>query len=250
MKLTGIYRYPVKGLGPESLNGIALQPGQCIPADRRFALAHGRSEFDAAEPGWVQRNNFVVVAHSPRLTCLRCRFEEEGQLLTVEFADERTLVLDLSSTEGRRSLAAAIADYAGKTQSGSYSVVEAPGVNLTDSPTRTVSVFNQSSLNELATEFGGPIDKRRFRGNLWIDGFPPWEELEWVGRDIEIGDSVLRVTEPIERCAATNANPDNGERDMNIPGTLRRRYGHVDFGVLAEVRKGGPVAVGDRVKIL
>jgi uncharacterized protein YcbX len=37
-RITGIYRYPVKGLTPEQLSRAELSPGQTLLADRRYAI--------------------------------------------------------------------------------------------------------------------------------------------------------------------------------------------------------------------
>ena len=51
--LHSIYRYPVKGLSPEPLPRVALQAGQTLPADRRYAIENGPSGFDPAAPAWL-----------------------------------------------------------------------------------------------------------------------------------------------------------------------------------------------------
>ena len=51
----------------------------------------------------------------------------------------------------------------------------------------------------------------------------------------------------IVRCAATNVDPDTGIRDLSIPDTLMRSFGHADCGVYAEVIEAGEVAVGDEL---
>ena len=38
----------------------------------------------------------------------------------------------------------------------------------------------------------------------------------WSGRRSPIGDARLKVTKRIERCAATNVDPDTGIRDLTI----------------------------------
>ena len=47
------------------------------------------------------------------------------------------------------------------------------------------------------------------------------------------------------RCAATNVDPDTGARDLSIPDTLIRSFGHADCGVNAEVVEAGDIALGD-----
>ena len=50
MRVEHIYRYPVKGLTAEALEEVLLTPGECLPHDRRFALAQGDAPFDPAAP--------------------------------------------------------------------------------------------------------------------------------------------------------------------------------------------------------
>ena len=53
-QIDSIYRYPVKGLTPEPLPRAALQPGQTLLADRRYAIENGPCGFDPAEPHGCQ----------------------------------------------------------------------------------------------------------------------------------------------------------------------------------------------------
>ena len=48
MRIERLYRYPVKGLNAEALDGADVQPGGALPWDRAFALAHGDAPFDPA----------------------------------------------------------------------------------------------------------------------------------------------------------------------------------------------------------
>ena len=60
----------------------------------------------------------------------------------------------------------------------------------------------------------------RFRGNLYVDGWPAWHEFDLLGQTLAIGDARLKVVKRIVRCAATNVDPDTGIRDLDIPQTL------------------------------
>jgi MOSC domain-containing protein YiiM len=51
----------------------------------------------------------------------------------------------------------------------------------------------------------------------------------------------------IVRCAAVNVDPESAARDLDIPHTLTRRFGHGDCGVYAEVIAGGTVSVADAI---
>ena len=64
---------------------------------------------------------------------------------------------------------------------------------------------------------------------------------------VKVGDTILEVTERIDRCGATNVDPDTAERDLNIPKALMRGYGHIECGVFARVIEGGTVREGDTI---
>ncbi|WP_038971932.1 MOSC N-terminal beta barrel domain-containing protein, partial [Bradyrhizobium genomosp. III] len=51
-EITGLYRYPIKGLTPELLHRAPLRTGQTLPADRRYAIENGPSGFDPERPEW------------------------------------------------------------------------------------------------------------------------------------------------------------------------------------------------------
>jgi uncharacterized protein YcbX len=125
--------------------------------------------------------------------------------------------------------------------------VEAGAASFTDVPQNCLSVINLASVRELESHIGTPLHPLRFRANVYISGAPPWAEFEWIGQELRIGDATVRIPARIPRCAATAANPESGERDVNVVQALRQRYGHYDMGVYAEVVGEGRVAVGDLV---
>jgi uncharacterized protein len=111
-----------------------------------------------------------------------------------------------------------------------------------------VSIINLASVAALEDVVGTPIDPLRFRGNVYVTGWPAWHELDMVGQEIAIGSTArLKVVKRIMRCAATNVDPTTGIRDLTIPDALQRAYGHTDCGIYAEVVTPGEVAVEDRL---
>jgi uncharacterized protein len=102
-------------------------------------------------------------------------------------------------------------------------------------------------VRALETMLGVPVDPRRFRANVLIDGLEAWAELDLVGREIEVGPARLAVFKRTVRCAATNVNPVTALRDMDLPERLAGLLGHRDFGIYATVVEGGVVRVGDPV---
>ncbi|MCP4818174.1 MAG: MOSC domain-containing protein, partial [Shimia sp.] len=87
-------------------------------------------------------------------------------------------------------------------------------------------------------------------GNIWLDGFAPWEEFDWIGKTLRIGTTEIEVRERITRCLATTSNPDTGRRDADTLGVLNDSFGHQDFGVYGVVTKSGDITVGDIAEVL
>ena len=120
-----------------------------------------------------------------------------------------------------------------------------------------VSIVSQASVQELARQGndGRPLDARRFRMLVELAGADrPHQEDEWLGRQVRIGEAVVRVTKPDPRCVITTQDPDTGARDFPTLHVLRAYRGlrdgrHLDFGIYAEVMVPGRVALGDSVVV-
>ena len=96
---------------------------------------------------------------------------------------------------------------------------------------------------------GQPVHPLRFRANLYVSGWPAWQEFELLGQTLAIGETRLKVVKRIVRCAATNVDPETAARDLNIPSAIMRRLGHNECGVYAEVTAAGAIAIGDEIAI-
>jgi uncharacterized protein YcbX len=240
--LARIWRHPVKSLGREALDRTTLAAGEALPLDRRWALAHAASAFDAAAPGWVEPNSFLRVTHAHRLAQVEAAWD--GARLTLTHPEAASLSVDPETPEGAQAIADWAASLADGGRPGPYRLVRAPQP-MTDTDFASVSVLGLASLRALGEVMALDLDPRRFRGNLWIDGLAPWEEMGWVGRELRIGGAVLKVVEPIGRCAATEASPASGRRDAPVVRALRAATGETCFGVYATVIEGGAIALGD-----
>ena len=121
--------------------------------------------------------------------------------------------------------------------------------SFSDIPDKAVSIINLNTINELEKNIGKNINPSRFRANFLIDKGNPWEEFNWIGKKVSVGECVLEVFKRTQRCAATNVNPENAVRDINIPNEINTHYGHFDLGVYARVIKTGLVSISDKLYI-
>ncbi len=248
-EITGLYRYPVKGLSPEPLENVALDVGEMLPADRRYAIENGPSGFDPAAPAWLPKPHFLMLMRDEWLAALHTHFEDANHTLTIRRNGEILAQGDLETPKGRSAIEQFFASaYAGGIK-GPPKVLTSPGHRFSDVARKVVSIINLGSLQAIANMVDAPVHPLRFRANLYVRGWPAWREFELVGRTLTIGEARLKVVKRITRCAAVNVDPETAARDLNIPQTLQRRLGHSDCGIYAEVIRGGTIGVGDQLAL-
>jgi uncharacterized protein YcbX len=246
-EITGLYRYPVKGLSPEPLAKVALDIGEMLPADRRYAIENGPSGFDPSSPAWLSKPHFLMLMRDEWLAALHTHFEDSNHTLTIRQNGEILVKGDLETAAGRTAIERFFADgYAGAIK-GPPKILTSPGHRFSDVARKVVSIINLSSVQAIETMVGAPVHPLRFRGNLHVRGWPAWREFELVGETLSIGEARLKVVKRITRCAAVNVDPDTAARDLEIPRTLQQRLGHADCGIYAEVIEPGEIAVGDKI---
>lgn len=246
--LQNIYRFPVKGLSAEAIERVTLAPGQTVPGDRLYAIENGPSGFDPAMPKYQPKVRFLMLMRNERLATLRTRFDDQSHTLTIDYDGREQVRGDLRTGDGRAAIERFFASFSAGDLRGPPKLLHAPGFSFSDVAAKVVSIINLASVADLENDVGAPIDPLRFRANLYVTGWPAWQELEMVGRKIAIGNGVeVKVVKRIVRCAATNVDPATGIRDFDIPATLMKSFGHADCGVYAEVVSGGEIAISDRL---
>ncbi|WP_419905904.1 MOSC domain-containing protein [Kiloniella sp.] len=239
-QINAIYRYPVKGLSPESMDKVTLVANKIIPNDRRFAIAHGSTDFPDG-PTWVSKMHFLMLAKNPKLAQLVSHFDNDTEILTLERKGKRVSRGKLTDLTGRMLLEQFLVGFLGSESRGLPKIVENRTTAFTDIPDQQISLINLASVKDLERVVRKPVDPMRFRGNLYIEGLAAWEENNWIGKEIKIGDVSLEVVSPIGRCSATNVNLDSAEVDMNIPKSLQSGFEHRNMGVYATVKNTGEV---------
>ncbi len=249
--IEAIYRYPVKSLSPEAVTRTTLRPGEGLPLDRAFALAHGSTAFDPAQPRHLSKQKFLNLMQNEKLATLTTRFDEASRELTVVRDGRQVARGQVDQPVGRRLIEQFFAAYMAGEVRGSPRLVQAPGHSFSDVPINCLSLINLASVRDLERIAGAAIDPLRFRGNIYIDADTPWVEFDWCGREITVsgaeGPVRLQGLDRIERCAAIDVDPATGARDLHLPKALQRGYGHVDMGIYVKAVTGGTVAVGDGI---
>ncbi|WP_299849057.1 MOSC N-terminal beta barrel domain-containing protein [uncultured Roseovarius sp.] len=245
-RVRALWRHPIKGHGRESLDTVELFEGQTMPWDRRWAVAHEAAKSDGTE--WAPCANYSRGSKVPALMAINTQVEEATGTVTLTHPDRPDLRFDPD-----RDIAAFldwVRPLMPANRAQSVGIHRVPGRGMTDSDFPSISLINLASHQEVANKLGHDISTLRWRCNIHFDGVPAWEECNWIGKPLRIGDVELQVKEPILRCLATTANPETGDRDADTLGTLKANWDHQNFGIYAMVTKGGIIHLEDKVEVL
>jgi uncharacterized protein YcbX len=245
--IQALYRYPVKGLSPQRLERVKLTIGDTLPADRLYAIENGPSGFDPASPAYFPKQRFLMLMRNERLAALRTDYDEASHTLAIQWDGREAARGDLRSKDGRLAIEAFFRRFMPNELRGPPKVLFGDGHSFSDVAKKVVSVINLASVAAVESAAGAAVHPLRFRGNVYVAGWPAWHEFDLLGRELAVGAARLKVVKRIQRCAATEVAPDTGIRDVAVPRTLMENFGHADCGIYAEVSAGGDVAVGDAI---
>lgn len=250
MRVAALYRHPIKSHGREKIAAVELTEGMTMPWDRVWAVTHEATKFDASAPAWVNCRNFMLGARTPGLAGIWASLDETSRRITLRHQDLEELTFRPDDEDDLGGFLSWVAPLCPDNRAKPARIVSVPGRGMTDSTFPSVSVMNLASHDAVAAALKTPMEIERWRGNIWLEGAPVWAEMEWLGRDLRIGDAVLRVHDRIKRCTVTNTNPVTGLRDLATLDILNNAFGHQDFGVYAEVVETGHVHVGSKVELI
>lgn len=252
--VAALYRYPVKGLSPQVADAFDVTVAGGLPDDRRFALALGTTSFDPKDPKPLDKGHFLMLRANASLAALATRFDAQAGTLSIAANDNRALVADLGLAADRAAVEDFFLAYLGEACRGQPRLVEADGHKFTDVGSRSpeiikaISVINLASVRDLARRYGRAIDPLRFRGNVYVEGLPAWEELSWPGRPVTIGSARFRGAKVTKRCAAIDVDPATGVRDTNLVKGLMSLYGHPNCGIYLDIEANGSFERGAAIR--
>ncbi|MBW3608024.1 MAG: MOSC domain-containing protein [Actinobacteria bacterium] len=245
---------PVKGLRVVLRDAIELT-ATGVPEDRRFYLVDERGRMiNGKQLGAL--NEVVATLEGDELALAF----PGGSRVTgpLEFAAEPLATTFFSRPAPARELlgdfGAALSEHVGRR----VRVVEGLHRKALDRGRGGAASFvSRASLHALERAAGAPVDARRFRMLIEVDGLDePHEEDTWVGQPLRVGAALVRVRGHVGRCLVTQRHPESGTADLPTLDLLRSYRGGLDtteplaFGVYGEVLEPGRVAVGDPLIVL
>jgi uncharacterized protein len=255
-KIDSLWRYPVKSMRGEELHE-AFAGYSGIYGDRLFAFRSSASH--KGFPYLTAREQRRLLQYRPHF-----RYPEKAarpiNLIEAESkdanpisADLADLVVDVETPDGQKLaindpalIEALRADIDQKHQ---VTLMQSQRA-MTDC--RPVSIFSLQSARQLGEETGTPIDKRRFRANVYMDltSAQGFAENQFVGRSLRIGTKVVvTILERDPRCVMITLDPDTGEKTPAILKNVAQAHEGM-AGVYGAVLVEGMLHKGDPVQII
>jgi len=255
-KVESLWRYPVKSMRGEELDE-AFAGFSGIYGDRLFAFKSSASP--KGFPYFTAREQTKLLQYRP---CFRYPdkaarpinlSEAESMGANPVSANPSELVVDVKTPDGQTL---AIDDptlmemvRAGIDEKHQLTLMRSERA-MTDC--RPFSMFSLQSARQLAEETGTPMDKRRFRANVYVDltSAQGFAENEFVGRFLRIGlKAVVTILERDPRCMMITLDPDSGEKTPAILKKVAQAHDGM-AGVYGAVMVEGMLHKGDPVELL
>lgn len=271
LRLTDVWRYPVKSCRGERLSSAAVEPWG-LAGDRRWMVVDaGGAQVTAREyPQMVlvtpRLGDGLITLSSPGLPDLAVPVPAGQDLVPVSvWASE--LVAAPAGDEAAAWLGKVIGepvrlvyldDPTRRAPNPKYSR-DSDRVSFADGyPLLLTSEESLDALNDWIAEgpraAEGPVPMRRFRPSVVMSGAPAWAEDGW--RRLRIGPVTFRVAKGCDRCVFTTIDPDTaakGHEPLFALARHRRWDNKVWFGVNLIPDNPDPLALirpGDAVEIL
>ena len=185
--IRAIYRYPVKGLSPQPLERTRLSIGQTIPADRLYAIENGPCGFDPAAPAYFPKQRFLMLMRNERLASLRTDYDDPSHTTGYSCGRPRGGAWRPAHTPRSRSDRDILCRILCRTScAGRHKVLYGAGHSFSDVARKVVSIINLASVAAIENAVGAPVNPLRFRGNLYVAGWPAWHEFDLIDRTIVI----------------------------------------------------------------
>ncbi|HEY1431567.1 MAG TPA: MOSC domain-containing protein, partial [Stellaceae bacterium] len=114
------------------MDRVVLTPGECLPHDRRFAIALGSTRFDPEHPEWLPKTHFIMLMRDEKLARLRTYFDVESGVLAIAENGRVLLRAQITAVKGCELVAEFFTNFLGDAAKAPLRVVTAQGHAFAD----------------------------------------------------------------------------------------------------------------------
>ena len=250
--VTGLAMTPVKGMRLRAVDAVELselgargnRAFYVIDENRRLMNGKGAGSMQAVVPDYdLDTGQLTFTFPSGEVVGGHVAYGDEIQ---TNFFGSISFAKELMGP-----WAAALSDFMGHPVR-----LVAPEIGVDRGRAGAVSLMSRASLRELAKVAGSePVDARRFRMLIEIEGVDAHAEDDWVRHKVRVGRALIQWHGHVGRCATTTRDPYSGAvtfPTLHVLAAYRKEHRSEEplpFGIYGEVLEGGPVRVGDPVTV-
>lgn len=228
-RVAGLWRYPVKSMGAEPLEDVAVS-WHGLAGDRRWAFIRNRAT-QSGFPWLTLRERSDMIRYLP-------------SFVDPTRPDRSPTVVRTPSGVVRDVADPALA---AELDSDGVTAIKQDRGTFDTFP---LSLITTQTIGRLGEMVGESLEVQRFRPNILVEAADesPFPEDAWVGSILRIGGMRLRVDKRDGRCAIITIDPVTTQRNPEILRTVAGdRQGCL--GVYGSTVEPGRIAVGDPVGI-
>lgn len=228
-RIAGLWRYPVKSMGPEALQETEVG-WHGLPGDRRWAFV--RDNMERSSFPWLTLREVPGMAQYVPTFCDPDKPDTSPTVVKTPTGE----LLDVTDP----ALGAELC------QCGARVIRYARGIF----DTFPLSLITTQTITRLGEIVGEELDVQRFRPNILVDAArdEPFQEDGWVGHVLRFGGVRMRVDKRDGRCVVITVDPATAKRTPSILRVVRQeRQG--SLGVYGTTVRQGTVAMSDTVLV-
>jgi len=250
--VSSIHFSPIKSLSFQSINTAIIKKDVGFEEDRIFAFSRAIDSSLAntieKDPSERELIHFLTLKNTPALNKYDFKFENgmisifenNKQISAHPIEDKEAISKEISKLEPNLPgpiffLKNELFPFYDTTNNSSVS--------------NTISLINLNSIKDFNQKINKEIEFQRFRGNFLMEGVSAWEERNWIGKTISIGDQKFHIKKNIPRCVAINLKPETDDKSLNLLKFLKDHYQHFDMGLYLVPLSSGKITKEDTINI-
>ncbi len=245
-----LYFSPVKSISLTNSSNLYVQKNIGIKNDRIFAFTRNidkkKSKIIEKIPKERNLNYFLTLRNSPFLN--KYNFDMIENTLFFKLGNEVIVSINYTEENNYDILTKELMKREDHIKD-TYLLLNKKFPFFDTTPANSISLINVNSIHDFENKINKSIELERFRGNIYVNDLDPWEEFNFIGKNIFINGCQFKVTGAIPRCSATNLVPNLTNIDINLPHKLRVTYNHINMGIYLTPLNEGEIEINDKIMI-
>jgi len=253
--ISSIHYCPVKSVSFQSIQSCDITKNLGMTNDRIFAFSRiidfKKAKLVEQDPNERKLNNFLTLKNSPVLN--KYNFVYENDKLTLTQDNKDLISISAKDQSERQLLSNKLIELEGSLIKPIFLLKNSDfpfyDTSHSNNVFNSMSLINLNSIKDFENKINEKVENQRFRANFYVDGIKAWEERNWIGKIIKIGNVSFKVEKNIPRCVAINLKPKTDNNTLNLLQSLKKTYNHFDMGIYLTALNDGKIEVENKIEV-